>query len=164
MGREEGIPVVPPTLTIHHLKSRWSTLCRLTSASLITLGLRITLLAGQDGILPYVHMNGSRGNFHRVRTNATFSGCVASLWRLPPAYFPLSTPLMFVIISKSMDMSRPGLPLYWFTLLQTSSRTRRAVRLRTAQAYCMAWESSKSLAPEYVRCSRSGWRPWFGRG
>jgi hypothetical protein len=30
---------------------------------------------GRDGIPPFVHANGSRGNFHRVRTNATFSGC-----------------------------------------------------------------------------------------
>jgi len=59
------------------------------------------------------HTNNSRGNFGWFRTNATFSACgVASLWRLPPAYFPLSMFLMGspvgFIICENEGVSRGG--------------------------------------------------------
>jgi hypothetical protein len=71
MGREQ-VPVVPPKLT-----NDWSSLCRRTSASLLTLGLRIGLVC--RGFAPAVHPTGSRGNFDGFGLSAAFSRHSASL-------------------------------------------------------------------------------------
>lgn len=76
------------------------TLRRQTSASRITAGERLELLVS-------IHSSGSGGNFSQFLPGAGFSPSPALLWRLPPAYFPLSSPLyMKTIICKNGGLSR----------------------------------------------------------
>ena len=82
MGREEGIPAVPPKLAIDSM-----TLFALTNISL-SCNVEITVQTTWG-----VHLNSSRGNFNGFRSSAAFSGVAAHLWRLLPVYFPLSQPV-----------------------------------------------------------------------
>lgn len=86
-------PAVPPKLIAERF-----TLCRLLSASTITPGLRLGLLMmAQSRYASMIHPNGSGGNFDWFRSSANFSLAFALLWRLLPAYFPLSSPLKYCV-------------------------------------------------------------------
>jgi len=112
MGREEVIPVVPPKFIVRNEIEGQCALCWLTSASLLTLGLRFTLFGSARYYLALRSREQLERELQLISVECNFQRRVAAahLWRLLPVYFPLSmlymARMLCFIICKNEAMSR----------------------------------------------------------